>query len=437
MVAQRNFRAVRELARHLGIPGPVLFIMPAIIDKSFSANSLLQLPHLARAEDFQLWSKSLAFQDIRPLDQLLKSCLALTPNSIHAPPMNSLTQESLYEMFRQIDTAYTVDLRADRLRDIKQINQARQECQAAESQARSSEQAFHQLTVQYNTLLHSLNLRDNTELSELVHQFRSLNEDIDGFSLQLARAIPAEHYSRFPDTSKCQDLDSLMQLLGVSTDSSLVIKSRDRRPMPTRQSLELLVASALCFYLKTMVFGPFYPIDPLNHSENAQVEILEKVYADIQLNSSQMIAAKWRIETYRSLAKVSPISDEKRARMLSHIADLINNGVQHLVGVKFRDLLAEQSRLVKLVTRALELNHTIKAEVAHAGDIFVEYHHHNEVYDDSRMTVLDSSPGDPSPTHIISACGLGVGVAKAVDGGKEPEVTNLLKAIVASETIYD
>ncbi|QRV77106.1 hypothetical protein RhiJN_05121 [Ceratobasidium sp. AG-Ba] len=437
MVAQRNFRAVRELTQHLGFPSLALFMIPATIDKSSLVEGILQLPLLRRMEDFQLWSQSLAFQDVRQPDQLLESLLSLKSSSIYAQPVISVTKISLHEMFRRIDVGYAADLRASRLQSVKQIDQARQECQTAESQARSSEQALQHLTVQHNTLLQSLNLRDNTELSELVYQFRSLNKDIDGFSLQIARAMPAEHYARFPNTSKCHDLDSLTRLLGVSSDSSLVIKSRDGRSMPTRQLLELLVASAVCFCLKTMVFGPFYPVDPGNHSGNDQVEILEKIYADIKLNNSQMVAAKWRIETYRSLAKINPINDERRARILLSIADLINDGVQHLVGIKFRDLLTQQSRLVKLVTCALELNDTIKAEVAHAGDIFVEYHHHNEAYDDSRMTVLDSSPGDPLPTHIVSACGLGVGVAKAVGGGKEPEATNLLKAVVASEAIYD
>ncbi|KAG8735553.1 hypothetical protein FRC10_010410, partial [Ceratobasidium sp. 414] len=149
----------------------------------------------------------------------------------------------------------------------------------------------------------------------------------------------------------------------------------------------------------------------------------------------QMASAKWRIETYSSLVKLDSMRDGCVADISAHIATIIGQATFHLFGGKI-NLLANRPRLVKLVTRALDLNHIIKAQVAHAGDIHVGHFNFNHEYDSSRMEVLDAREDDPLPKHIVSTCGLGVCLTKAVGGGKEPELTVLLKAVVSSKDIY-
>ncbi|KAG9086410.1 hypothetical protein FRC06_003100, partial [Ceratobasidium sp. 370] len=305
----------------------------------------------------------------------------------------------------------------------------------AEDAAQAAEKALHDITTQHNSLLQHLNIRDNTELRDVVHQFRGLNDDIDSFSLEVAQTIPNEDFERYPDCRNCCHPDELREWLGESSRPRLLLESRAGVPMATRQFLELHTASAICWTLCTHIFCPFYLLNPGDRKDSAQFKTLAAVYSDLRLQNQQMVCAKWRIETYSSLVKLDSMRDRRVTDISAHVAAIIDSATTHLFGGKIIHL-ANHPRLVKLVTRALNLNHVIKATVALAGDIHVGYFPLDHEYDDSRMEVLDAKAGDPPPKHIVSTCGVGVCLTKAVGGGKEPELAVLLRAVVSSEEVY-
>jgi hypothetical protein len=150
----------------------------------------------------------------------------------------------------------------------------------------------------------------------------------------------------------------------------------------------------------------------------------------------QMQSAKWRIDTYSSLTKIYLGRDELAARIGSHIVSSISAACAHIFGTQFKSSNID-IQLTQIAARALELNHKIKSEVVHLGDLHAEYFHYNHKYDAAIMTVLDADKGDSTPSRIVSTCGLGVRITKAVGGGKEPESSVVLKAVVASEQVYE
>ncbi|KAG8737816.1 hypothetical protein FRC10_007779 [Ceratobasidium sp. 414] len=405
---------------------------PSSQESSLHSN-VLRHPPFRAMEDLDLWQKYLGFQDTQAVNQFIRLCL----KHRGAPctmANHQMTEQSLGESFLQVDTDFFAGVREARASLVLEANQARHDLQKAKEAAQAAEEALQDVTTKHNSLLQHLNIRDNTELSDVVHQFRGLNDDIDGFSLEVAQILPQDRLERYPDCTRCHNPDGLRGLLNQPSHL-LLFQSRAGVPMAAQQFLELFTASVVCWALCVNIFGSFYPLSPGDPEVSAQFETLEAVYDELRLQNQQMASAKWRIETYSSLIKLDSMRDGRVAAISAHIAASINPAITHLFGVEIIDL-ANHPRLVKLVTRALDLNHMIKAEVTHAGDVHAGYFPFNNIYDDSCMKVMDAKKGAPLPKRIVSTCGLGVCLTKAVGGGKEPEFTVLLKAVVSSEDIY-
>ncbi|KAG9119682.1 hypothetical protein FRC07_005169 [Ceratobasidium sp. 392] len=436
LATQRNLRATRKLCQMLGILDFSLFVMSPTGQGSRSGDDAPHGLPFKAIEDSKTWQECLAVQD-QPLSQFARLALEHQRGTPYTGPSQKLTEETLEEAFHQVDIEFFSGLREERAGLISDLNRLRIEFKKAEDAAQAKENSLQALATQHNSLLQHLNVRDNTELSDLVHQFRSLNEDIDGLSLGIAQIIPDKHFEQHPDCAKCYNPPGLRQWLSGSERSlPSLLKSRTGVPMGTRQFLELLSASIICQSLCLHVFQPFYPTSPSNQKGFDQTKVFTSVYKDLRLHGQQIATAKWRIDAYSSLVKLDSARDKFVAETSSYIATYINTAVVHLFGVEIADL-SGYFRLTQLVTRALELNHRIKAEVAHAGDIHVEYFYLDQEYDDLRMTVLDYKKGDRLPSHIVCTCGLGVSLTKAVGEGRMPESTVLLKAVVASEQVYD
>ncbi|KAG8789530.1 hypothetical protein FRC12_013420 [Ceratobasidium sp. 428] len=436
LVTQRNFRAARQLCQTLGLLDFSLFVMSPTSQKSSFRRNTLQSSPFKEMEDSVLWNQHLAFSDSRPIGEFIDLALKHRQGSIYAGPTQALTGRTLVKSFCQVEVEHLSGLQEERVSLIQRVERAEAKCRKAEEAAQVAETALQTISAQHNSLLQHLNLRDNTELSDVVHQFRGLNEDIDGFSLELAGTMPDSHFEHYPDCARCHDPEALRKWFAVAHAPPLLFESSSSVPMPTRQFLELFIASFICEILCNWVFRPFCPIIPGNQRASVQIETFALVYERLRLCNQQITAAKWRIETYSSLIKLDSTRGGHVTETSLYIARVIETAVHHLLGVKVQDL-ADHTRLTQLVKRAYELNHRIKAEVAYAGDIHADYFQYDHEYDDARMKVLDSKKGDPLPVRIVSTCGLGVYLTKAIGGGKAPELAVLLKAIVASEQVYD
>ncbi|KAG9097687.1 hypothetical protein FRC06_007291 [Ceratobasidium sp. 370] len=435
LVAQRNVRAVHQLCEALGRIEFSLSIMSPADSETIPAQNLPNHPAFRYTTDYNFWRAHLAFPQPRTMRQFLRSVLEKWPvPSYDSLGQRFLTRQRLAEAFCRVEKEHLGMLQEERARHLEELEQARSNRAVADNEARVAKQELQHVIVQRNTLLQQLSLRDNTEISNILHQFRRLNDEIDEVSLEVAQKIPNNHFEHHPTCSQCHDPSGLREGLGHSNKPLLLIQSRGGASMATRQFVQLYTGSVLCESLYTYVFRPFYPLKPGDPEAATQCEVLAKVYHRLRLRDSQILAAKWRVDSYSSLVELDDIRHDRASIISSHIASEINVAFSHLFGdqVKFP---TDSPRLIRLVTNALELNHIFKAEVAHAGDLHAEYFHFNEAYNDSHMEVLDSDEGDRVPSHIVSTCGLGLRITKAIGGKQEPESKVVLRAIVASENM--
>ncbi|KAG9081310.1 hypothetical protein FRC06_005648, partial [Ceratobasidium sp. 370] len=408
LAAQRNFRALWHLKNLLNLASLSLCVISPNVSKETP-----DLSHhfaLRNMSDFKIWRDHLAHPRALTMSQFIKLVLGQQQNCVYAAPAEPLTKDMLSRKFCQVETEYFKMLQEDRTGLIGHLDKVQDERQKSHNETQATRQELEDLTVQHNSLLQQLNLRDNTEIRDITHQFRGLNDEIDEISLEVGRAIADDLYKRYPDCEKCHNPAGLRQCLGGPNTPLLLLQSSKGDPVETRQFLELY-AGSVC-------------------------EAFNVVYRELRLRDPQIMCAKWRVDTYSTLFRLgSARRKEVTDRISSHITAMIMAACGHLFGDRVKPP-ADNTRLTQLVARALKLNDRIKQEVVHAGDIHTEHFQYNEPYNDLKMKVLDADERDPLPTHIVSTCGLGAGFTKAVGGGKEPESSTLLKAIVASEQIY-
>ncbi|KAG8739929.1 hypothetical protein FRC10_004990 [Ceratobasidium sp. 414] len=436
LVTQRNFRALWHLKKLLNLASLSLCVISPTASKE-TPPDLSRSSALQSMMDFKIWREHLIHPRSLTINRFVGLILGQRQNSAYAAPAELLTKDELNRTFCQVETEYFKQLQDDRTSRIGYLEKVQGELQKSHNEAQMAQQELENLTVQHNSLLQQLNLRDNTEVSDIAHQFRGLNDEIDEISLGVGRAIADDLYKRYPNCEKSHDPAGLRQCLGMPDGPLLLFQSGRADPVGTRQFLEFYAASVVCHCLHAYVFSSFHPIIPGDSQAYTQSDAFTMVYRDIRLRDPQIMSAKWRVDTYSTLLRLgSARRQELTDRISSYIASLIMAACGHLFGNLIKPP-TDNARLIQLVTRALKLNDQIKQEVVHAGDIHTEYFHYNHPYDDLKMKVLDSDEGDSLPAHIVSTCGLGVGFTKAVGGGKEPESSILLKAIVVSEQLYN
>ncbi|KAG8715497.1 hypothetical protein FRC09_016560 [Ceratobasidium sp. 395] len=204
--------------------------------------------------------------------------------------------------------------------------------------------------------------------------------------------------------------------------------------MATTTFLEFYAISTICECLHRFVFDPFYPIHINNPNDSVQFNAFAEAYNALRVRDPQILSAKWRVDAYSALFVLDHSRDSYASTLGSNIASQIDDIGLCLFGIKPKST----DLIVKLVERAMKLNHKLKAEVVHEGDFHVEYASYNAAYNASTMDIMDHRVGNPEPTCIVSTCGLGVRLTKAVGGGKQPESTVILNTLVADEkAIYD
>ncbi|KAG8707007.1 hypothetical protein FRC09_002079 [Ceratobasidium sp. 395] len=436
LAAQRSFRALWHLDKLLNIRKLSVGVV-TLGDSEPPPQDLANFPALRNMIDFRVWDNHWTYPRPQTIGQLLSLTLKSPHGGVYVPPAEPLTKEGLTRTFLDVETEFFVALQEERVTLFGDLQQLRDERQTANNETQSAKQELENLTIQHNSLLQQLNLKDNTEISDIVKHFRGLNDEIDEFSLEVARTLDDELYKRYPNCENCNDPAGLRKLVGSADKPLLLLQSSKGTSVETRQFLELYVGSVICRYLHTYVFDSFYPITPRDSDAYTQCKAFALVYHELRLRDIQMLSAKWRVDTYSTLRKASTVPrPELTHGLASHIASKINAVCGHLFGDQVKPGI-EDARLIQLVERALKLNDRIKEEVVHTGDIHTEYFQFDSPYDEHKMKVLDSEPGDPKPSHIVSTCGLGVWFTKAVGGGKEPEAAILSKSIVASEQMYE
>lgn len=93
--------------------------------------------------------------------------------------------------------------------------------------------------------------------------------------------------------------------------------------------------------------------------------------------------------------------------------------------------------LERLVRTAWEWNSMLKGEVLLLGDFAQTNYDAGTCFNPQLMTEYDTRPGGPKPSTVLATLALGLDSSHAVGSGRPPELTNVCKAIVATElTLY-
>ncbi|KAG8688277.1 hypothetical protein FRC09_012989 [Ceratobasidium sp. 395] len=280
--AQRNFRALWHLNKLLNIPKLSIGVI-TLNDSEPLLQDLANFPALRSMADFSIWDNHWT----HPRPQIFGQLLGLALKSPHAgayvPPAEPLKKEILDRTFLDVEMEFFAALQNERIGLFSDLQRVRGECQAANNETQAAKQELENITIQHNSLLQQLNLKDNTEISDIVKHFRGLNDEIDEFSLEIARTLDDELYKRYPNCDNCNDPAGLRKLVGSADKPLLLLQSSKGTSVETRQFLELYVGSVICRYLHTYVFDSFYPIIPRDSDAYTQCKAFTLVYHELRL----------------------------------------------------------------------------------------------------------------------------------------------------------
>jgi hypothetical protein len=279
---QRNVRALRHLCELLKFSSFSIATTSASGSRLIPAETMLSHGSLSSMHDSSFWTKFLVSPNCDSINRLILLVLGYQQQA-HWRPIQKFTREMLNSLFCQDESALLAEIATERASLLKDLTQAQSDQLTAENAARATEQALRQLTAEHHAILSQLNLKDNTELNDIVQQFRGLNDDIEKASLRIAMIVPAGSVKQHSNWLEARSTIGLQQFLGESHGPLLILNAPDGRSMATRVFIELFVGSTICQSLYNLVFRPFYPTDPAHPGAATQMKALTAVYKELRL----------------------------------------------------------------------------------------------------------------------------------------------------------
>ncbi|KAF8597355.1 hypothetical protein BDV93DRAFT_610436 [Ceratobasidium sp. AG-I] len=429
--SQRNLKASIEICRILNLS--TFFIAP-VTPPSCDTLCLRKFRKFYSSSDVESWKEFLPPSECQNLSQLADLVIQRASKSCWKPSKGASTAAACSRIFQEYESICLADEQVETARALDDLELAKQEARHYAEKYQTIKGTLQNTKARYESLLAQLNLRDNNEISGIVLEFEYLNDKIDSFSLDFTSQLPEDCISEFPDTQVCHDPARLRKILGRSTNPLLVLQSSEGVAVATGTFLQLFIGSVICETIHSSVFEPFYPYDQKDPEASAKLQVLTTVYKELRLRDPQMQSAKWRVDTVSALRNLDVEHASRARQIVQPIAAAIETVFLSFFGHEpTYDCTAE---LEEIVNRALDLNFKLKTEVIHLGDFHTKFFQYDHPFDGSLMRVLEAQAGDPAPSHIISTCGLGVCCSKAVGEGRSPDISVVLKAIVADEELY-
>lgn len=325
------------------------------------------------------------------------------------------------------------------VQDTSRIRELEGEKLAAEHTINALKRAMADDAKVHKSLLASLNIHDNHDVSSIKRGFEILNDRISDFASEIVEQLMNHAESLLDDVNalKCHDSSGLFQQLGVSHDSPSLLRSHSGKVLPAGLFVDLAVGSIICRTIHEEIFSPFYPLLQSDHStdEDDRSKFLSEIYQTIRKRDPQMQSAKWRVDTYSTLVKLHSEDRGLSQRIQTEVGSRIDAIIVCLIG-KTVPLDNELKGLDDIIQKALRLNNTIKTEVLRVGDFHTMCFVAGEPFDEQRMSILDERVGENPPSEILSTCGLGLLLTQAVGGNQEPKTEVIMKAKVVSESVF-
>ncbi|CAE7125123.1 unnamed protein product [Rhizoctonia solani] len=292
----------------------------------------------------------------------------------------------------------------------------------------------------YSSLRSQLQLQENVEQSEVVQALNDLNRMIDdigrSISAYLADTYVAHTFSRDPADVTALDsvnLSALKTLLGHVDGKPSMIMSSDGKGMHIENFFDFAIRHMICRYLTRAIFRPFHPA--ISSDLN---QVLTETYENIRKEAPQVIAGKWRSDTFKNIYKDD--EDKQRQHINDHFENLMGSRLMPLAtyvfGRKIRFTEEYSDRLYLLMEMAWILNSKLKASVIMLGDfVYTSYFPRSQFYP-TLVEEFEPNPRHPKPLTVLGTLALGLLAQRAVGGGDQVEEKVVSKATVLTNNAF-
>ncbi|CAE6407153.1 hypothetical protein ACGC1H_005421 [Rhizoctonia solani] len=302
------------------------------------------------------------------------------------------------------------------------------------------QQRLKEAELGYSSLRSQLQLQENVEQSEVVQALNDLNRTIDDIGRSISAYLTDAHVSSTlgKDPSEATaldavDLPSLKTLLDhVDGESSLIVSSGGQG-MHIESFFDYSIRHMLCRHLTVEIFQPFHPGVHINLSR-----VLTTTYRNMQSQASQVIAGKWRSETFKNI--YSDDRDKREQHVAYQLDKLTNNRlkplVRHIFGKDVPFAEDHHNRLRHLIEMAWDWDSRLKGDIIVLGDFIQTSFSFHARFKPTLMEEFEHNPRNPKPISILGTLALGLLGRRAVGGGNPVEQTSVCKATVLTSNIF-
>ncbi|KAF8606717.1 hypothetical protein BDV93DRAFT_604069 [Ceratobasidium sp. AG-I] len=346
-------------------------------------------------------------------------------------------QDETNELYSALQESQTTELALS-----KRLEATKVELFSYRDERNSLQLQFQQIRAEYASLRSQLQLQQNVEQGDIVRALRCLNREIEDIGRSFSAFLVDNHATRLSrnksadlTTLHALHLDKLKLFLGHKERSPSLVASSHGQGLGIEDFFDYSIRSTLCKYLYDRVFSLFHPgaggMDSLK---------LETMYNGIRRREPQAAAAKWRSTTFKSIYRHGdPDATSNFIKEITRIT--VQSGLNPLIDYVFGEragvALKEQhfTRLERLVRTAWEWNIMLKGEVLMLGDFEQTNYEAGSYFDPQLMIEYEANSDGPAPQNILATLSLGLNSSRAVGEGRSPEVTNVCKAVVATELV--
>ncbi|CUA78557.1 putative membrane protein ycf78 [Rhizoctonia solani] len=301
------------------------------------------------------------------------------------------------------------------------------------------QQRLKEAELGYSSLRSQLQLQENVEQSEVVQALNDLNRMIDDIgrstSAYLTDTYVSSVFGRDPSNVTALDsidLPALKTLLDhVDGEASLIMSSRGKG-MQIECFLDFAIRHMICRHLTREIFEPFHPaIIGLNR-------VLTTTFRNIQSQAPQVLAGKWRSETFKNIYHDDP--DERRRHVDARIHKLMDDRLKPLImhvfgkGVPFTE--DHSNSLHRLFEVAWDWNSQLKGDIIMLGDFTPTSYRPRFEFSSTLMEEFEHNPRHLKRAYILGTLALGLVIRRAVGGGNPVERNIVCKATVLTSNAF-
>ncbi|CUA77245.1 anaphase-promoting complex subunit 4 [Rhizoctonia solani] len=295
---------------------------------------------------------------------------------------------------------------------------------------------------EYSSLRSQLQIQENVEQSEIVLGLKDLNRAIEDIGRAFSAHF-ADHYASVfeKDITEVTTLDArdpvaLQITFGHVEGDASFVKSSSGEGMLVEDFFDYGIRHLLCGFLWQRIFHPFHP-----GTSDSFDQLLAGIYSNIQRREPQTVAAKWRVNAFKSIDSGETRDETRDAIIANHTREFCE-GIKAIAQAFFgpeQDIQLEpshSSQVDKLLQMAWGWNAKLKGEVIVLGD-FIQLHYDPRLpLDLNLMDEFEPRKGVKAE-KILGTLGLGLISAQAMGGDQPLATTVVCKAIVATESLYN